>query len=135
MDNESKDQTPYPMKTVLALLFVLVAGGCSTAKTVVERTSAGTNGIVTMERTATTARTFADAKNRLADFKAGQTRQSQTIGIGEQTGESTSDLVGQLANGLMMLGRLAALSQGVPLPAVPPAPVVVTNQVPAPRKP
>jgi hypothetical protein len=123
------------MKTVLALLCVLVAVGCSTAKTVVERTSAGTNGIVTMERTATTARTFADAKNRLADFKAGQTRQSQTIGIGEQTGESTSDVVGELANGLMMLGRLAALSQGVPLPAVPPAPVVVTNQVPATRKP
>ena len=126
------------MKTALALLLALVAFGCSTAKTVVERTSAGTNGIVTMERTATTARTFADAKNRLADFKAGQTRQSQTIGIGEQTGESTSDVVGQLANGLMMLGRLAALSQGVPLPALAPsvpAPVVPTNSVPVSRKP
>lgn len=86
-----------------------------------------------MERTATTARTFADAKNRLADFKAGQTSRTQTIGIGEQTGESTSDVVGQFANGLMMLGRLAALTQGVPLPApVPaaaPAPVWITNFV------
>ena len=99
--------------------------GCSTAKTVVERPIFGTNGVVGMERTATTARTFADAKNRLADFKAGQTKQTQTIGIGEQTGDSTSDVVGQLANGLMMLGRLAALTQGVPLPA--PAPVAITR--------
>lgn len=107
------------------LLAALV--GCTTAKTVVERTTTGTNGVVEMERTATTARTFADGKNRLADFKAGQTAKTQTIGIGEQTGESTSDVVGQLANGLMMLGRLAALTQGVPLPAPAPAPVAVTR--------
>jgi hypothetical protein len=107
------------------LLGSLLLLGCTTAKTVVERPIFGTNGVVGIERTATTARTFADGKNRLADFKAGQTAKTQTIGIGEQTGESTSDVVGQLANGLMMLGRLAALTQGVPLPAPAPAPAPV----------
>jgi hypothetical protein len=126
------------MKKALALALALVALGCTTAKTVVERTSSGTNGVASAERTTTTARTFADGKNRLADFKAGQTSRTQTIGIGEQTGESTSDVVGQLANGLMLLGRLAALTQGVPVADVAPAPAppqVITNYVTVTKKP
>ena len=113
------------MKAPCSVLLAALLAGCASSKTVIERPVFGTNGAVGYERTTTAARTFADGKNRLADFKAGQTAQTQKIGIGEQTGESTSDVVGQLANGLMMLGRLAALTQGVPLPA--PAPVAVTR--------
>lgn len=106
----------------------LIHTGCATGRTEVERTTTLTNGIVITERTFTRASTFADGKNKLSDFKAGQTKTTQTIGIGEQGQESTSELFAQMMAGLQILGRIAAATQGIPLPA--PAVEVKTNAPP-----
>jgi hypothetical protein len=109
---------------LLFLLLILLAGlgtGCTTAVTEVRRETVLTNGVVVIDSTVTRAKTFADGKNKLSDFKAGQTKTTQSIGIGEQSGESTSEAIAQAVNGFMALGRLGAMFQGIPLPA--PAPV------------
>lgn len=102
---------------IIAPLFT----GCTTAVTEVRRETVLTNGVVVRDVTTTRAKTFADGRNKLSDFKAGQTKTTQTIGIGEQSAESTSDAIAQAVNGFMALGRLGAMMQGIPLPA--PAPV------------
>jgi hypothetical protein len=114
---------------IFAAVAAVCLAGCTTTRTEVSREIVSTNGVRTVESTTTRANTFADAKNRLADFKATQSTKSQSIGIGEQTGESSSEIVGQFMNGIMMLGRLAAATQGVLLPAPSPVPVTVTNFV------
>lgn len=78
-------------------------------------------------------RIFADGKNKLSDFKASQTKSgSQLIGIGEQSGESTSEVVSQFMNGVMMLGRLGVMMQGIPLPEPEPVPAKPRPAIPLP---
>lgn len=103
---------------LFAALFIvasIAATGCTTTKTRVGRDTIHTNGIIVRDYTETQARTFADSKNKLADFKASQTKTSQTIGIGEQSAESTSAALDQLVIGLQMLGRIViATPSGAP---------------------
>ena len=113
----------------------LLGSGCAVGRTIISRDtttqSMTTNGIVltstVREETRTTAKTLADAKFAQHAFRASQSSKTQTIGIGDQSQESTSDAVDKLGNLLGALGRLAAATQGIPVPQAAP------QVAPAPR--